>query len=84
MVRNTTNTAYLLTRGILGAYTDEYNGHDWVYWIGYPTSNRYAANADRTTFRQDFQNGTIFITPAACRETVYYGGVARAAYGYCD
>ncbi|MGZ4207750.1 MAG: M23 family metallopeptidase [Actinomycetota bacterium] len=73
--------AYVLVRGILGAYTDPYSGHDWVYWLGYPTSNRYAY---WSWYRQDFRYGFIIYDPGSCREDVYVGSRLTWNATYCD
>lgn len=83
MQKSGTSSAYLLLAGILGAYTEQYAGHDWVYWIGYPTSNRYDVGTSATQ-RQNFESGYILYNPSTCKESVYQGGVLRATYSFCD
>jgi hypothetical protein len=75
------STAYVVYRGILGAYTDAYNGHDWIYWIGYPTSNRYSWNG---YLRQNFRYGYVLFDPIACAEFFYIGSTYAAEGTYCD
>jgi hypothetical protein len=73
--------SYVVYRGILGAYTDTYAGHDWVYWIGYPIENRTWVN-DR--FRQRFQRGKIEYFPNSCLTLLYIGSELKDDAGYCD
>jgi hypothetical protein len=73
-------TAFLLTRGILGAYTTQMNGHDWVHWLGYPTSARFAITGG---YRQNFRGGYITIAPPNCAENVVYAAKVYS-YSYCD
>ncbi|MFA5891941.1 MAG: M23 family metallopeptidase [Actinomycetota bacterium] len=77
------STAYLLLTATLAAYTEQYAGHDWVYWIGYPTSNRYDVGTSSTQ-RQNFESGYILFYPSTCKESVYQDGVLRATYSFCD
>jgi hypothetical protein len=72
---------YVVFRGILGAYTDDYAGHDYVYWIGYPTGDRYASG---TGYRQNFRYGYITYDPTSCEVRVYVGTTLRGTYWYCD
>ena len=81
MVEGGATTAFVLYRGILAAYTDPYNGHDWVYWIGYPTSNRYSWNG---YLRQNFRYGYVLFDPIACVEFMYLGSSYAAESYYCD
>lgn len=74
------STGYVVLPGILGAYTSKYNLHDWVYWLGYPTSNRYAISGG---YRQDFRGGYITNVPANCAENIAYQGKI-SSYTYCD
>jgi hypothetical protein len=76
------STAYVVKRGILGAYTDAYSGHDWIYWLGYPTGNRFLYSKE--VYRQNFRNGYIVIAPAECYETVFLGSTYMGDYHYCD
>ena len=81
MIEGGATTAFVLYRGILAAYTDPYNGHDWVYWIGYPTSNRYSWNG---YLRQNFRYGYVLFDPIACVEFMYLGSSYAAESYYCD
>jgi hypothetical protein len=81
------STAFRLYTGILGVYTDYYNGKDLVYSIGYPTGNRYY-DYSVSFFRQSFQNGHIDFIPSStgCTENAYMGPTfvhILTAY-YCD
>jgi peptidase M23-like protein len=73
--------AYVIYRAILAAYTDDYAGRDYVYWIGYPIGNRYVAGS---LYRQNFRYGFITFDPSACEVWVYIGTVLRGHYWYCD
>ena len=73
--------AFLLHRGILAAYTETYDGHDWAYWLGYPTSDRYATSS---VYRQDFQTGFVVYAPDNCTESMYVDGTLTHRYGFCD
>jgi hypothetical protein len=81
MLEDGTTTAYVVQRGILAAYTDPYNGHDWVYWIGYPTSNRYSWNG---WLRQNFRYGYVLFDQWGCLEWFYIGSTWTAESHYCD
>jgi hypothetical protein len=74
--------AYILYRGTLGAYTNGYAGHDWVYWLGYPTGNRYVIGPG--LYRQNFRAGYIIFTSADCTERIYLGTTYKTSYTYCD
>lgn len=74
--------SYVLYKGILGAYTDFYGGHDWVYWLGYPTGNRYKISS--SAYRQNFQHGHILFYPESCRELIYLGSSYKDEGYYCD
>jgi hypothetical protein len=76
------STAYILHRGILSAYTDPYNGHDWIYWIGYPIGNRYAYGSG--LYRQNFRYGHIVFDPTNCKEWIYVGSSLKGDGWYCD
>ena len=82
MIEDGATTAYVLFRGILAAYTDPYNGHDWIYWIGYPTSNRYSLSDG--WLRQNFRHGYIMFDPIGCVEWLYIGSTWTAENYYCD
>ena len=81
MLENGATTAFVLFRGILAAYTDPYNGHDWVYWLGYPTSNRYWSNG---WLRQNFRYGYMLFDPYGCVEWFYIGSTWTHDSHYCD
>jgi len=76
-----TKTAYVLHRGILAAYTEVYSGSDWVYWLGYPTSNRYVSSS---RWWQDFQYGRIRFSQSRCEVDMYVDWGLHATYYFCD
>jgi len=76
-----TTKAFVLYKAILGAYTNAYSGHDFVYWIGFPTGNRYAYG---NGYRQNFRYGYILFDPNACDVRVYVGTTLRGEDWYCD
>jgi hypothetical protein len=82
MQESGSSNAYVIRRGILGAYTDAYAGHDWVYYLGYPTGNRYVASSG--VYRQNFRYGYITFTTSNCMEKVYLGTTYKDFYSYCD
>jgi hypothetical protein len=82
MLEDGASAAYILYRGILSAYTDAYNGHDWVYWSGYPTGNRYSYGSG--LYRQNFRYGYILFDPAQCQEWIFLGSSYKAGGWYCD
>jgi peptidase M23-like protein len=82
MLESGASTAFILYRAILSAYTDPYNGHDWIYWIGYPTGNRYAYGDG--FYRQNFRYGYILFDPAQCQEWIFAGSSYKAGGWYCD
>ena len=81
MLENGATTAFVLYRGILAAYTDPYAGHDWVYWLGYPTSNRYSWNG---WLRQNFRYGYMLFDAQGCVEWFYIGSTYTHDSHYCD
>lgn len=81
--RSGASSSYVLHRGILGAYTRTYDGHDWVYWLGYPVSARYLL-PNRGVYQQDFQHGSITYATGSCVTTVYLSGVNKQQTSYCD
>ena len=81
MIEDGSSTAYVVYRGILAAYTDPYNGHDWIYWIGYPTGNRYSWNG---WLRQNFRYGYVLFDQWGCVEWLYIGSTWTAENHYCD
>jgi hypothetical protein len=83
MTRSGTSTAVVVYRGILYAYTRTYNGHDWIYWLGYPAANRYLL-PDRNIYQQDFQFGYITFAPSSCVATVYLEGSNKQQTTVCD
>jgi len=74
--------AYIVYRGILGAYTEAYAGHDWVYWLGYPTGDRFLASSG--LYRQNFRYGYITYQTSNCMEKVYLGTTYKDFHAYCD
>ncbi len=70
-------------RGALGAYTEIWNGQDWVYWIGYPTADRYYESLC-ACYIQNFRYGQIAYYPAACQEKMYQYGRYITSYVFCD
>ena len=75
--------SYGLYRGILGAYTEIISSQDWVYWIGYPTGNRYYESLCGC-YLQNFQFGQIQFYPATCEEKMYQYGSYIRNYFFCD
>ena len=73
--------SYILHKGILGAYTEFWAGHDWVYWLGYPRGNRAWTGA---VFRQRFQRGRIDFNPDTCRSAIYIGDSYKHEEFFCD
>jgi len=82
MLESGATTAFVLYRAILGAYTDAFSGHDWVYWLGYPIGNRYAYGSGM--YRQNFRYGYIVFDPGQCEEWIYLNSVYRGGGWYCD
>ena len=82
MLESGASTAFVVFRAILGAYTDAFSGHDWVYWLGYPTSNRFSYGT--SMYRQNFRYGYIIFDPAQCQQWIYLQGVLRGDGWYCD
>jgi hypothetical protein len=78
-------SAFGVDSGNLKAYTQTYSGNQWVYWIGYPTSNRYHTPPYASDIRlQDFQFGRIVFDMSPCREDMYQYDVYITSYFYCD
>jgi len=73
--------AFALPRGILAAYTEIYAGHDWVWWLGYPASNRFASATGG--FKQNFEHGYVRFYEE-CREDMFLDGAKVATYHFCD
>ena len=64
------STAYVIYRGILGAYSSTHNGQRVMYWIGYRSANR--ATYSSGVYKQMFQNGYILYFTSNCQETSYW------------
>ncbi len=77
------STAHVLYRGILGAYARAYGAHSWVYWLGFPVSDRYLL-VRRDIYQQDFQYGHITYAPGSCVATLYLNGSNKQQTTICD
>lgn len=63
------------------AYTEVFGGHDWITWLGYPTSNRFGIAGGA---RQTFEFGHIDLNGGACWQRMYVRGVLWHTYYFCD
>lgn len=90
MLREGTSTAYLVSTGILAAFTDRHSdGRDFVFHIGYPTGNRQVVPSTGGTQRytQSFQGGRIdysVTSTGQCSEKIYQGSTLIYSAPYCD
>lgn len=82
---NGAGTAYFMSRGLLGGYTDRWDGvHDGLWFQGYPTSNSYSIGG--STYRMNFQNGYATYNASTCASAFYYGPSNTLGHTatYCD
>jgi hypothetical protein len=75
---------YSVDGSILFAYVERYTGQDWVYWIGYPTGNRFIINLSPLVYRQNFQFGYINFNKSTCRLNMYQNNVFITSYVICE
>jgi Peptidase family M23 len=70
IAQGTGYSAFVIYRGILGAYASSYNSHGLVYWLGYPMGNRYVYSSG--IYRQDFESGFIQYVTSTCATNAYW------------
>lgn len=79
LAKQGTTTAYLVTSAFLRAYTQGYQGSDWIHRLGFPTANAATGSSAVT---QRFENGQIRVSTSPCATTV--SGPATVTYqGWC-
>lgn len=73
---------HLVRPSLLAAYTAIYDGHEWGYWMGYPTSDPMAVTKG---YKQRFEFGVAYVYPSYCRQDLYSHGYGKyRSYHYCD
>jgi len=75
------SNVHVLHTGLLAAYTERMNDSDWVYIIGYPTSNPIFTQSG---YKQTFDEGIAWVYPANCIEDLYANDGRHRRYYFCD
>ncbi len=83
-IMSSSDGTHALFKGILAAYTEILSGQDWVYWIGYPTSDRVVISVSPLVFQQTFKSGSVNFFASSCKEDMYQYGVYITSYFFCD